>query len=81
MLLGKEPALRGKTTNNDDKRVARRIMSLRLCECVEMTRADAIAWTHGVTVNCQNTNLTATATARGHLYSSAINTLRLMECL
>jgi len=45
MLLGKEPALRGKATNDDDKRVARRIMSLRLCECVEMTRADVIAWT------------------------------------
>jgi len=49
MLLGKEPALRGKTTNDDDKRVARRIMSLRLCECVEMTRDDVIAWTYGVT--------------------------------
>ena len=27
MLLGKVPVLRGKTTNDDDKRVARRIMS------------------------------------------------------
>jgi len=27
MLLGKEPVLRGKTTNDDDKREARRIMS------------------------------------------------------
>jgi len=27
LLLGKEPVLRGKTTNDDDKRVARRIMS------------------------------------------------------
>jgi len=27
VLLGKEPVLRGKTTNDDDKRVARRIMS------------------------------------------------------
>ena len=49
LLLGKEPAQRGNTTNGDDKRVARRIMSLRLCECVEMTRADVVAWTRGVT--------------------------------
>jgi len=49
VLLGKEPALRGKTTNDDDKQVARRIMSLRLCECAEMTRVDVIAWTCGVT--------------------------------
>ena len=27
MLLGKEPVLRGKTTNDDDKRVARRVVS------------------------------------------------------
>jgi len=49
VLLGKEPALRRGKITNDDKRVARRIMSLRLCECVEMTRADVIAWTCGVT--------------------------------
>jgi len=25
-------------------------MNLRLCECVEMTRADVVVWTRGVTV-------------------------------
>jgi len=49
VLLDKEPALGGKTTNDDDKRVAGRIMSLRLFEYVEMTRADVVAWTRGVT--------------------------------
>ena len=48
MLLGKEPALRGKATNDDDKRGARRIMATILNqgeqrswkdECVRIIRS------------------------------------------
>ena len=36
---------------------ARRIVILRLCECIEMTRIDVVAWTRGVAVLSQVTNM------------------------